>query len=447
MSNGVPVYAKALASELPTGWRVAPFEDLVFFQEGPGIRNWQYVDQGVPFVNIRCLVDGRLDRASMSSVSANEAFGKYRHFLLDANDYVVSSSGTLGRIATVHEEDLPCMLNTSVIRMRPQDDHLDRRYLKYFLLSSYYQTQVKSFATGSAQLNYGPSHLRQMFIVAPPPDEQRAIAGVLGALDDKIEQNRRTAQALEKLARAIFRAWFVDFEPVKAKAAGATGFPSMPQSVFDALPARIKDSAIGPVPEGWGVQPLSEVCTLVSGGTPKRSESSYWGGGIPWYSVRDAPTDGNVWVTTTAENISDAGLANSAARLLPKGGTIISARGTVGKIAMAGTPMAFNQSCYGLLPTDEQAFGYLYQLVQSAVGELQQRTHGSVFDTITRATFDALMVVSPDGNVVSGFTEVVGEYFELMLALKKESRKLAEMRDYLLPRLLSGAVRVEAGHG
>ena len=92
-----------------------------------------------------------------------------------------------------------------------------------------------------------------------PLDEQRAIAGVLGALDDKIEQNRRTARALERLARAIFRAWFVDFEPVKAKAAGATAFPSMPQPVFDALPTRFVDSEIGPVPEGWEVSALDEL--------------------------------------------------------------------------------------------------------------------------------------------------------------------------------------------
>lgn len=114
------IYAKQIEEVIPDGWSVRPFEDLVFFQEGPGIRNWQYVPKGVPFVNIRCLVDGRLDRAAMNHVSEGEAFGKYKHFLLDADDYVVSSSGTLGRIAAVDASDLPCMLNTSVIRMRPK---------------------------------------------------------------------------------------------------------------------------------------------------------------------------------------------------------------------------------------------------------------------------------------------------------------------------------------
>ena len=104
--------------------------------------------------------------------------------------------------------------------------------------------------------------------------------------------SRQTAEALERLARVIFRAWFVDFEPVKTKAAGADSFPSMPQHVFDALPTRFVDSEIGPVPEGWEVKDLSTVFTLVSGGTPKRSDPSYWNGDVPWYSVKPESTEG-----------------------------------------------------------------------------------------------------------------------------------------------------------
>jgi type I restriction enzyme S subunit len=289
--------------------------------------------------------------------------------------------------------------------------------------------------------------LEQLEIPLPPPAEQRAIAGVLGAMDDNIEQNRRTARALERLARAIFRAWFVDFEPVKAKAGGATAFPSMPQPVFDALPTRFVDFEIGPVPEGWEVKALSGICALVSGGTPKRSEASYWGGGIPWFSVKDAPSDGEIWVIDTAESITDEGLSNSAAILVPKGCTIISARGTVGKLAMAGIPMAFNQSCYGLLPIDKSSYCYLHLLMQAAVAELQRRTHGSVFDTITRATFDGLLVVSPQEETVSSFETVAAPLFDSLLSLIQESAKLAQLRDYLLPRLLSGSVRVGAANG
>ena len=188
---------------------------------------------------------------------------------------------------------------------------------------------------------------------------------------------------LERLARAIFRAWFVDFEPVKAKAAGADSFPSMPQHVFDALPTCFVDSEIGPVPEGWEVKALSTICTLVSGGTPKRSDPSYWSGDVPWYSVKDAPREGETWVINTDETITQDGLAESAARLVPKGCTIISARGTVGKLAMAGMPMAFNQSCYGLWPSDGISFRHLYLLVHTAVAALQTKRRTGQFSPLS----------------------------------------------------------------
>ena len=350
--------------------------------------------------------------------------------------------GRKGAYRGVHYSPDPFFVIDTAYYVVPKTD-LDMRWLYYAIIHH----QLGQIDDGSPIPSTTRAAVYPRELVVPNPHEQRAIAGVLGALDDKIEQNRRTALALDRLARAIFRAWFVDFEPVKAKAAGAASFPSMPQPVFDALPTRFVDSDIGPVPEGWDVKALSSVCTLVGGGTPKRSESAYWGDDIPWYSVKDAPSDGEIWVINTSERITDHGLANSAARIVPKGSTIISARGTVGKLAMAGTAMAFNQSCYGLLPGNGSSFGHLHLLLQAAVAQLQQRTHGSVFDTITGATFDGLMVAKPKDDVVSAFEVVVAPLLDVLLASLQESSKVAEMRDYLLPKLVSGNVRVEVARG
>ena len=160
---------------------------------------------------------------------------------------------------------------------------VDKRFLFYRLCASDYRHHVLATASGSTVRHTSPRRIREFETTLPTITEQRDIAGVLGALDDKIEQNRRTARALERLSRAIYRAWFIDFEPVHAKATGATSFPTMPQEVFDALPTRFVDSEIGPIPERWQVEALSRVCTVVGGGTPKRSETSYWGGDVPWY--------------------------------------------------------------------------------------------------------------------------------------------------------------------
>ncbi|WP_372156947.1 restriction endonuclease subunit S [Xanthomonas campestris pv. fici] len=257
--------------------------------------------------------------------------------------------------------------------------------------------------------------LKALRIPTPTLAEQRSIAATLGVLDDKIEQNHRTSQTLEELARATFKAWFVDFEPVKAKAAGQSSFPGMLADTFAALPDRFADSPLGLVPEGWEATALSATCQIVSGGTPKRSISDYWGGDIPWYSVKDAPEDGMPWVQITGETITQAGLQGSAATLVPVGATIISARGTVGRLALAAQPMAFNQSCYGLLPIDGKSFCHLHLLLQHVVRKLKKMTHGSVFETITKQTFDSVSVIQALAPVIESFEQIVAPLFALQL--------------------------------
>jgi len=399
---------------------------------------------GVPLITAKIVKGGRIESPN-EFVDPDEYEDWMRRGMPQVGDVVLTTEAPLGEVAQLQEARVA--LAQRLILLRGKPSVLDNTYLKFLMMSADVQSQLQGRASGTTVLGIKQSELRKVVFSLPPIKEQQAIAGILGALDDKIEQNRQTVQALERLARATFRAWFVDFEPVKAKAVGATAFPSMPQPVFDALPTHFVDSDIGAVPEGWGAKPLSNICTLVGGGTPKRSEATYWDGDVPWYSVKDAPSDGELWVTTTSERITADGLADSAARVVAKGCTIISARGTVGKLAMAGVPMAFNQSCYGLLPGDGKSFGYLHLLMQSVVAELQQRTHGSVFDTITRVTFDGLLVTNPRGEVVTAFESVVDPLLELLLATADESSKLAAMRDYLLPKLLSGDLQVEAAYG
>jgi type I restriction enzyme S subunit len=233
-------------------------------------------------------------------------------------------------------------------------------------------------------------------------------------------------QTLEAMARAIFKSWFVDFDPVRK------GLEPFPQTLWD--------SRLGWLPSGWNVGSFLDMVEVIGGGTPKTTVPEYWGGGIPWFSVADAPLGGDVFVIATQENISEVGLASSAARLLPFGATIITARGTVGKIALVGEPMAMNQSCYGLIG---RAPFFTYFSTQRLLATLRQRVHGSVFDTITRDTLTGVEVVIPPGDLMLEFDRVVSPSLMRVLANLKENRILAAIRDALLPKLLSGEVRVK----
>ena len=279
----------------------------------------------------------------------------------------------------------------------------------------------------------------------PPIPKQRAIAGVLGALDDKIEQNRRTAHALEQLTRVVFRAWFVDFEPVKAKAGGATSFPSMPQAVFDALPTRFVDSEIGPVPEGWEVKAIDDVFTVKGGGTPSTKNPDYWDGGKHcWATPRDMSRLAHPVLLDTGRHITDAGVKRISSGLLPVGTVLMSSRAPVGYLAITGVPTAINQGfiamvCDGPLPPT-----YVLNWALASMDAIKARASGTTFPEISKKNFRPLQVVLPMGSVIAAYQQTSDPLFDLLVACVKESLQLTQVRDYLLPQLLSGTVRVRS---
>ena len=275
---------------------------------------------------------------------------------------------------------------------------------------------------------------------------QRAIARVLGTLDDKIELNRRMNETLNGMARALFKSWFVDFEPVRAKMDGrwrrGESLPGLSSEWYDLFPDRLADSELGAIPAGWDTGVLHDAVEILSGGTPRTSVPSYWNGDIPWYTAKDAPPPSDVFVVDTERRISQEGLDNSPTKILPMGTTIITARGTVGRLACLGIPMAMNQTCYGLRGASGYPDYFTYWNVRNAVGDLQARTHGTIFDTITRETFKIAEQVLPPASVARAFESTASPFMRRILENLRESQALAGLRDALLPKLVSGEAGV-----
>ncbi len=238
--------------------------------------------------------------------------------------------------------------------------------------------------------------------------EQTAIASVLSSLDDKIDLLHRQNATLEKMAETLFRQWFVE----EAK-------------------------------EDWKEVSLFKAIELVGGGTPKTSLSKYWDGNVKWLSGGDIANNHKNFVVSSEKSITELGLKNSSAKLLPKFSTVISARGTVGKYCMLSEPMAYSQSNYGILPKYKNCFFFTYLLVAFSVDELQSAAYGSVFDTITANTFKGITITLPKETHIIWFEETVKPYFFKILANRTQIRTLTALRDTLLPKLMSGEVRVE----
>lgn len=432
-----------------TNWPVAALSDLVephspitYGVVKPG----DDPPDGVLFIRGGDIAGGAVNRSELRRIG-RDVSAQYRRTLLRGGELVVSLVGNPGQVAVVPDDLAGANIARQVGLVR-LGTRVDTQFIKYFLLSPKGQEALGAQSIGSVQQVINLRDLKTVHVPLPPLDEQRAIAGVLGALDDKIEQNRRTARALERLARAIFRAWFVDFEPVKAKAAGATAFPSMPQPVFDALPTRFVDSAIGPVPEGWEVKAIGDVVSAKGGGTPSTKNPAYWDGGEHcWATPKDMSRLAHPVLLDTERRITDAGINSISSGILPVGTVLMSSRAPVGYLAIAGVPTAINQGfiamvCDGPLPPT-----YVLNWAFTSMDAIKAHASGTTFPEISKKNFRPLPVVLPTDDVIAAYQSTADPLFDLLIACVKESEQLAAMRDYLLPKLLSGQVRVEAANG
>ncbi|MGH8679381.1 MAG: restriction endonuclease subunit S [Burkholderiales bacterium] len=401
---------------------------------------------GIRLVRGDNVVQGRLrwDNAVRWPNHLTEGMERYR---LESGDVVLAmdrpwiEAGL--KYARIGQDDVPSLLVQRVARLRAAVD-LDQGFLYYLVGSCAVTDHVLAIQTGTAVPHISGGQILAFQFSLPPLPEQRAIASVLGSLDDKIEQNRRTARELERLARAIFRAWFVDFEPVKAKAAGATSFPSMPRQVFDALPTHLVDSEIGPVPEGWEMKTIGDVVTVKGGATPSTKKPEYWEGGVHcWATPKDMSRLLHPVLLDTDRHITDAGVACINSGLLPEGSVLLSSRAPVGYLAIAAVLTAINQGfismvCDGPLPSS-----YILNWAFQSLDAIKARASGTTFPEISKKNFRPLHVVVPPSAVVGAFTKLANPLFDLMTACVKENARLAKMRGYLLPKLLSGEVRVD----
>ncbi len=331
----------------------------------------------------------------------------------------------------------PACFPDSVVGFIADPKKANVRFIEYLFRYHKQQIQHENVGTGSVQDNINLQTFERLILGVPDLEEQGRIVSVLGALDDKIELNRRMNETLEAMARAIFKDWFVDFGPTRAKAEGRA--PYLAPNLWNLFPDTLDDED---KPVGWEMRPLKDFFSIIGGGTPKTSIEEYWNGEIPWFSVVDTPPKGSVFVIGTDKSITQRGLKESSARLIPEGTTIISARGTVGNLAMAAQEMAFNQSCYALQCNENTGDCFVYLAADQMVSQLQSMAHGSVFSTITRQTFEAISMAMPLSSNMNVFEDIVVPLFQRIGSNVAESRSLAQTRDLLLPKLMSGEIRL-----
>lgn len=406
---------------------------------GSNLVSKDYVDAGVPVIRGQNMggkwVSGQfvyVSEEKARQLSANTA---------RPGDLIFTQRGTLGQVSIVPEKPFDeYIVSQSQMKITPDLTKTDIDFLYYVFRSETQQSYImnSSIQTGVPHTNLGI--LKRTPINLPPLTIQREVGAILSSFDNRIALLRETNATLEAIAQALFKSWFVDFDPVRAKAKGLEpkGGDADTAALF---PEGFEEGDHGLVPRGWARVPFTNTIKVVGGGTPKTSVPEYWGGDIPWFSVVDAPASSDVFVLDTQKHVTGLGVEKSSTKVLPVGTTIISARGTVGRLALVGTEMAMNQSCYGLRGLAGDAY-FTYFNTSRLIETLLQRTHGSVFDTITTETLAGVSVIYPPSKVILAFESLVDA---TMLRIKeniRHVRTLTSIRDALLPRLISGQLRL-----
>jgi type I restriction enzyme, S subunit len=435
--------------DVPDGWECVALDRLVEASRGISygiVQPGQHEPDGIPVVRVNNVRNGRIDTTDVLRV-ARVVESKYERTRLRGGEILLSLVGTLGECAVVPKE-LRGWNVARAIGVIPLERVSDAQWVAYCLRSNALQGLMRAWATTTVQATLNLRDVRRLPILMAPERLRAFITDVISSLDNKIEQNRRTAFALERLAREIFRAWFVDFEPVKAKIAGATSFPSMPQTVFDALPNDFVDSEIGPVPAGWQVKPIGDAVSVKGGSTPSTNTPEFWEEGVHcWATPKDMSRLSHPVLLETERHITDAGINSISSGLLPVGTVLMSSRAPVGYLAIAGVPTAINQGfiamvCDGSLPPS-----FVLNWAFTSMPAIQARASGTTFPEISKKNFRSLPIIEPAADVIAAYRQTADSIFDALVTYVTESVQLVEMRAYLLPRLLNGQVKVEAPNG
>jgi Restriction endonuclease S subunits len=314
-------------------------------------------------------------------------------------DIVFTTEAPLGEVAQIKTNDKMAFAQRIII-LQSDMRVLDNTYLFYALQDNTLKNRINSRKTGTTVTGIKSSELKKIVIELPDINTQKAIATTLSYLDDKIELNNRINNRLEKIAQAIFNSWLVDFEPSK---------------------------------------PFTKIVRVLGGGTPKTGISEYWNGSIPFFTPKDALS---TYTMVTEKTLTEAGLSNCNSQLYPTNTVFVTARGTVGKLSLAGRPMAMNQSCYALIGNDGFGQYFIYHLAQYVIESLKNKASGAVFDAIVTRDFESELVPVIPIEEVRSFEEKVAPIYEAILNNSNESIRLSELRDTLLLRLMSGELSV-----
>jgi type I restriction enzyme S subunit len=436
---GEPVRMCPTVEELPEGWqvkRLGSFCTKIGTGATPRGGSEVYLNSRISHALVRSqhVFDRHFDTAGLAFISDNHA-KELRNAEVQSGDVLLNITGdgvTFGRSCIVPERVLPACVNQHVSIIRPNRRECDPGYLLSVLTHPATKGYIESFNSGGSRRAITKGHIESFEIPLPPLAEQKAIAAVLGALDDKIELNRRMNATLEAMARALFQSWFVDFDPVRAKL--DTRQPvAMDPATAALFPVHLEDSPLGHIPKGWKAGTVVEGFNLMMGQSPPGDTYNEEENGLPFYQGR---TDFGFRFPTRRIYCS------APTRYAKPGDTLVSVRAPVGDINMANEECCIGRGI-AAVRHKSGATSFTYHSMANLYPDFARfEAEGTVFGSINKDSFEKLRFVIPPDEIIAAYERQAGPLDEQIRTLETQSRTLATLRDTLLPKLLSGQLSV-----
>ena len=382
-----------------------------------------YISDGVAFIRSQNVYNLSFDYNGLTYIT-DQAAEKLKGVTVQPKDVLINITGdSVARTCIVPEDVLPARVNQHVAIIRPNPNCLDAHFLNYYLASPYMQSFMLSLSVGKGASRNAMTKdmIANYDIPCPPLKTQRRIADILSAYDDLIENNRKQIKLLEEAAQRLYKEWFVDLR-----------FPGHEHSTI-----------VDGVPEGWETLHISDVCDTIGGGTPSTKVKEYYqNGNIPWVTPTDITKNNSLILLDTATKITNEGLNNSSAKMVPSGTILMTSRASVGFFGICDFPVCTNQGFISCVPYQHNMQMYLLYNLLNRVDEIRGKAGGSTYLEISKKTFRDFEIVVPDIQVLTLFQTTTEKFIERMRILSKQILELQQARDRLLPKLMSGEVEV-----
>ncbi len=366
-----------------------------------------YKESGISLIRSQNILDLKFSEDGLAFIDDRQA-ESLKNVTVEENDVLLNITGdSVARCCGAPKNFLPARVNQHVAILRADKSKLNSDFLKYYLFDAKEQLLVFS-EIGGTRNALTKNMLENFSICLPPLPEQQAIASVLSALDDKIDLLQRQNQTLEQMAVTLFRQWFIE----EAK-------------------------------EDWEEVTIGDIFTLKGGSTPSTKESSFWDGNISWTSPRDLSNSKSIFMFDTERKITEAGLAKISSGLLPKRTLLMSSRAPIGYLAITDIEVAINQGYIAIPEHQTYSTEFMYLWCQLNMDTIENAGNGSVFQEISKSSFKDLIFFVPDENTLAKFDAFVKPTFAKIKSNTQQIQTLKSQRDTLLPKLISGEVRLK----